>query len=743
MNQHSLKGSVSIAEKTIRVEEECGVPPECLDKIGMFRDCNSKEYIKKKFPTEKWIDQLAFSAWLCHEGLDIKLHNEGCLMTANGNFVAKVRLENPQLITQAVDFGEAKKILLQQLRIFKVLQDDLTAERNKWQSSLVQTIESVLQQTSKNRNNLENIQLYFLLSTHSDSFNFSQLCEAINENKLISIELRSTAASFLEFEARSTTRDKVLALFHLHQSKTPSTEIIVQLRRILDENVSAHRKQLLEIAPISLRKYLSSCSNDRIIFVQHKDVALLSDMTKDLNKKMFEEPLTDLADRWIDSVEKLTVSTLHSVEGIMNTTFYLLAKSLQELIAEITNKTDHRAEDLLTSTSCGWHSINKITWKSENVSTKCLEREYFFIFELLKHFDLNYDSEKQSFKYTVERFGKRKQHLTCQQLARSLELVLSDENKPTKITDEKYIWYCLLDDVLFHTMPAEYEFDCFETFFEGYVSFMIGAGIDQMEMLRVVTHSTTRFMVQTMSFLVQKDCSTIDHQILQQQLTHINAKSIQSTVTSNGFRNLVKEFEIYWKHREGIVTEITSKICLPEMASLKRVLLEIVLVALDKTVAAEVLECFFRSYFELLIILNNVRFDWYVKAFPNVSMTTLEDLKLIELVDSKWTITGHKTYRVIAVEKFVNAASFFFESYPLPKHYVIEVLLTMLSCVKNQLTKVQCKSGRKLSEEEQFCTSSELLDAAKKSCVYLRKQPDYKSFELFLNELIEPFTIAI
>ncbi|XP_055523342.1 uncharacterized protein LOC129717462 [Wyeomyia smithii] len=741
--------SVPIVTKASRREEECGVSNH--ESIEIFRDFTSGEYIKKMLPTKKRIDQLAFSARLCHGDLDITLYNEGCLMMADDNFVAKVQINDPQSISQAANFDEAKRNLLLNLRILNVLQDDLTTEREALQSSIVKTIQNVLQQTLKGANCSENVQLCYLISiisTHSESLDFSQFCEAIVANKLISTELRSSAASFLELSARSTARDKILGIWDdHHQTVKPSAEVITQLRRILEENVTNYRRQLLEIAPSCLENFLSNCSSEQILFVHKQDVVLFFDMTKDLDADIFQKPLADLAVRWISSVETLTGTKQIPVNGLINTIFHLLAKSLQDLIVEISDRTDHKPEDLLTSNGAGWHSIKKITWRSESSFTKCVEKEYFFIFKLLKHFDLSCDGKKRSFEYNVELFDERKQHLTLMQLVRFLKPILGgergSENNSSKIADETYIWCWLLSDVFFHTLPANFDLDCFEAIFEGYVDFMIRAGPDQMEMLRVITHSTVRFMVQTMTFLAHTDCSTIDHLILQKQLNLINAKFIQSSLIPSSFQNLVKEFIKYWKYREDIISKIPTKICLPEMESLKQTLLEIVSVALDKTIAKSVLEPFFRSYCEFLVVLNEVRLDWYVKAVPDVSLKMLEDLKLIELINDKWATTEHKTYRVISVEKFAKAAALLLESSLHPKHYVIEVLLTMLSYVKNQLTKIQWKSGHELSATEQICTTKELLNAVRKCCPHLRKQPDYTSFELFLNERIKPFANAI
>ncbi|XP_055526282.1 uncharacterized protein LOC129719006 [Wyeomyia smithii] len=698
---------------------------ECLENVGILRDNDREEFIEKITSGAKRINQLGFSARLAYADLDIEIRSKCYLMTVDDNFVAKVRVDNPQLIIQAVGFDAAKRNLLQQLRISEVLQDDLATERETRQSSVVEAIQNTLKQMLEYGNRSEYVQLCFLISNHTASLDFYQLCEAIKANESISTELRSAATTFFDFEARIAARDKILAQFN-HRQSTSGAKPIAQLRKIVDENITAYRKQLLEIAPFYLRHFLTNCSNDRITFVSNKDVALFSDMTESLDKEIFQKPLTHLAVRWINSVEKLTATKPLPVNGLINTAFYLLAKSVQQLVIEISDQTDHKAEDLLISdSSSGWHSIRMITWKSKSVLTKCLEREYFFIFKLLRHFDLNDDSEEQPSKYIRKLIEERtfnlspEQHMTWNQLARTTTPTLGVDGgsdiSSMNIADEKYIWYCLLGDVLFHTLPPEYKFDCFKTIFESYVEFMIEAGPNQMEMLRVITHSTARFIIQTMTCLAQKDCSTIDHQILQKQLNLIYARSLQLFSTPTSFRDLVNEFTIYWKHREDILTVLPTKICLFEMESLIKVLLEIVSTALDKNVTLEIWESFFKSYNELLMDLNKVQYDWYVKAFPGVSMTTLENLKLIEIIDNRWATTEHKTYRVTEVEKFAKATSAFLENSSYPKHYVIDVILTMLSYVINHLTKVQWKSGTRLSEVEQLCTSKELVNAVRKS----------------------------
>ncbi|XP_055545975.1 uncharacterized protein LOC129730570 [Wyeomyia smithii] len=740
-----MENSSMLSEQSdIEQGEECGMLIKYLDEIRIFR--SGRECIKKKVPTQKRVDQLGFSARLLCANLDIKLYNEGSLMSADDNFLAKVRIISPSVLDQTTNFIEAKKVLFQHLQIVRVLQDDLAAERKVRKQSVLKAIQTVLKQSSGDEKlAVDRIQLFYIINDNT-RMTFTKLIERIKNNQLIRRELRCTAESFLQAEACSNARDKMLEMFGYRPDKTSSADIISNLRKTLKECSTTYRTQLVEKAPICLHKTLGNIGSDRILFIQTGDIKLFSDMTGVLNESMFQKPLADLAARWTDHMGKIKIKKLLSVEPQTNPIYYFLAKSLEELIIEISSKTDHTVKDLLTSNHSGWHPIKKINWKSENVLTTCLEREYYFIFKLLKHFDLGSESAKQPFDYTVQLFEGPKHQPTWKKLVRSTKKYFGFGEVPENslnISDENYVWYCLLDDVLYHILPSDYKFDCFEKIIQGYTDFLTKAGRDQLETLRVMTHNTARFIVQTMAYVGQTDNSSIDRQILQKQLDLINTKAIQHSLTSNSFRDLVDVFNMYWKNREDIITGLCAKICLPEMASLKAALLEIVSVALDKNVIPDLVVSFFRSFGDLMVDLNDIQFDWYVKAIADVSMSSLVDLKLIELVDNKWATTVNKTYRVTAVEKFARTVPVLFDNCDCQKHYILEILLTMMSYIRNQLAKTNWKSGEQLSEIEQISTTNELIFAVRNSFLYLSEQPEYVSFEMFYDERVKPFASAV
>ncbi|XP_058819849.1 uncharacterized protein LOC131682418 [Topomyia yanbarensis] len=733
-----------LMERAVEVEEE-ELPT--LHSVGKF--FYGGEQIKLKYPSPMRVDQLGLSARITYENLRIKLHNEGSLMSADDNFLAKVELVALELLEDTLDFFEAKEVLLQNLRIVKVLQDDLTAGRSSHQAAFLADVKQALTiSTVDDQFALNCIQLSNILSAAPlPRLNRERLCHEIANNSVISHDLKQSAGALNAAENTVLCRNRLLARFGFPQTDPSDTNLLKGVKQMLDLTFANYNNMLLEKAPKHLHDSIQRMSKRRILLIRNNDIKLFTDLCATLNEDIFQMPLIDLGNRWIANVTAINVKKTRHIAPQTNPIYFFLCKSLEELIFEISGRTDHLPKDLLTSDSSGWHPIKKINWKSVSALTKCLEREYYFLFKLLKHFELGASASQKLFEYKVKLFeGPTQKPMWKRVVVGTKKLFGINETigNSLNIADEFYVWYCLLDDVLAHALPDDCQLDCFGTIIQSYVDFLRGVGHDQLETLRVITHNTARFVVQTMPYVTLKDSSLIDRQILQKQLDLINSKATSKTLSSNHFRDLVDVFNSYWKNREDIISTIPSKIQLPEMTSLRDRLLEIVLVALEKNVSAEDMVTFFRAYSDLLVDLNDVQFDWFVKMTTSDNQTkSFVDLDLIKPVENKWSNTANVTYCVINPEKYSKLWRIIFDNIAPSKHYVIEVLSSLLSFINLQLNKAQWKSGEMLSQTTQICTTNELIFAVRNSFLYLLEQPEYVSFELFYDERVKPFASAM
>ncbi|XP_058458064.1 uncharacterized protein LOC131434862 [Malaya genurostris] len=725
--------------------EPCEEKISALRFVGKFQ-CKD-EHIKIKSPSPMRVDQLGFSARIIYENVMIKLHNESCLMSADDNFLAKVQILTPELLEETMNFDQAKKVLSQQLRIVKVLQDDMTTGRFSRQTAFLDAVNQTLKlSTMDERCAMNCVQLAIILNTSKDRVTRHVLCHEITENPLIADDLKQLAFDLNETENRVLVRNRLWAKFGL-----PHTDLFENLydclQQILVSNYTDYKNLLLQKAPKFLHDSIKNLDLHRVPLIRVNDIKLFTDLSGTLNEAVFQKPLSDLAHQWIANIVAINIKKLNQIGSQTNPIYFFLCKSLDDLITVISNRTEHSANELLFSNNSGWHPIKKIKWKSENAFTKCLEREYYFIFKLLKHFELGSSASQKRFEYKVKMFSEEKQESRWKKIIEGTKKLLGIHETLENnfcIADEFYVWYCLLDDVLAHVLPRECRLDSFETIIQSYLEFLCHANHDQLETLRVITHNTARFMVQTVPYVTLEDSSVIDRQILQKQLDLINLKATNKTLSSNSFRDLIDVFNIYWKNREDIISRIPLKILLPEMFSLKDTLLEIVLVALTINGTSDEMVAFFRAYNDLLVDLNDVQFEWYLKKITECSsIKPFVDLSLIKPIENKWTNTDNATYCVTDPAKFSKLVPIILDGIEVPKHYIVLVVSTLLSYIKQQLNKTEWKDGTALTQTDQICTTNELIFAVRNSFLYLLEQPEYVSFELFYDERIKPFASVV
>ncbi|XP_038114027.1 uncharacterized protein LOC119767976 [Culex quinquefasciatus] len=753
MTESVLSGSTAVVEQleaddTIVEGAEQVIPEEPkpatakiaeIPVIAYFSSSDGKEYVRVEQQMPWKVDQLNCAARLANVDLEIRLHNEGCLLLVDENFVAKVRVLDLAPVTDSTNFIQAKTMLFWQLRIVRILQDELMADRDRSRTGLLTSINRIRNKPSNHTNDA--IQLLEIIQS-SEDLDYRSLCEKLRENTVISASLREQATQLLQLEDGAARRNRFLNRFHVTFTDDASGlgQTLEQFRVSVIDN---HIKSLLEKAPEYLQTQLKEVPETILIRISVCDIKVFHDMDHVLNPDIFKDPLQDLAKRWIKHVRKSTNFT----GSLTNPVYFSLCRSLEELILEITSRSSHTKEALLKSDKCGWHPLKTIHWSSPTDFTKCLEREYQFIMKLLKHFDPASGNTKP-FDYQPRRL------IDCTTATESVStigkifrrLFRHSQANPLGIADEFYAWYCMLDDALAHLLPnRDNKLDVFEHVLQNYVLLISNATIDQMETIRVITHNTLRFIVQTVPFLdPEKANSCEDKQILQLQLDTVN-RLVTESQSTNSFRDLIDVFSRYWENRSTVIENIPSKQAIPEMEQIKTNLFTVVLIALQKNVSAERLVDFFRTYNDFLIDLDNVSFDWLIKPISMFKMDGMINMKIVELVETKWSKTDIATYRVINPKKFTKLINVLAEdgddsSSIGPKHYIVEIITKLLGNITSQLQHSRWTSGTELTDHEQIESATVLISAIRSSLLYLQEQAEYVSYDLFLDESLKPFS---
>ncbi|XP_039436730.1 uncharacterized protein LOC120418419 [Culex pipiens pallens] len=695
-----------------------------------------EEFIRLEPPITWNVCNLGCSARIVHGGFKIVLHDLGRLLLVDDSFVARVEALDVAQLSRNKSFRQAKAMLHKQLSIVHILLDEVSAERNRRRARLLRLINEIRSQTAEKRASAADAVHIIAIVQKTTNLNFIKLCQQLR-TRTVSELLKEHAENLLEFELATEKRNR---LFVNNEFVDNPHELIRVLQQFCAEVVQKHAKCLLDTAPQYVHDQLTGVPHWTLFRINAKDVKVFADLDQVLNREIFQKPLDDLARRWSNYVKSIRPND--TTVTAVNPIYFSLCRSLEELILEIVGKTDHNPEELLLSDHNGWHAMkNAIRWRKDTSLTKCIDREYLFVFRLLQHFDPASDSTKP-FGYSARRLlsDKGTESVLDSWMRPFRRISQESQQNPLGIADEFYVWYCQLDDVLHHVLPNnDHALDIFEQILQNFVQLLSKATFEQMEIIRVITHSIGRFIVQTSPFFnSDKAQSEEDKQILQSQLTVIN-RTMLGADSTQFFRDLMDVFSSYWKNRCNIIENIPSKNGLAGMEQIKKTLLAIVGVALRKNAGAEHVINLFRSLNDLIVDLDDVSFVWFVKSLPEGPMKAAVALKFIEPVDNKWSGTDNQTYSVVESQKFQQIFTVLLDGTTCPKHYVLEVITKLLGCIQSQLERTSWTSNECLTASDQMISSSVLISSIRSSLIYLREQSEYVSFELFEEERIKPF----
>ncbi|XP_058444294.1 uncharacterized protein LOC131425971 [Malaya genurostris] len=696
-----------------------------LKQVRKFRSSVGNEFIKKKKPIGGKISELNFSARFTVETFEIKLHSEGRLMLVDDDLLARVTIEKPELLDETRDFEQAKQVLLQQIQIEEVYFDELLSKRNQLRTELMNTLKDVGSESAIDRHFAMDCIILRIIFEHDEGCQlsgFQCLCEKIMKSGSFSVHLTNAATKLYDVECALKRRCELLPCIATPPEEDLS-ELFEALKQILSTGSDVHRKCLLEHSPKYLSDHLKNVSPERIFLISDSDVGVLSDVGDVLGGVNFQKPLENLASRFTAQVDGFDFNKFSQTKPFINPSVILLCKSFKDLMGKIVEVSNTKHSDLIQiDAQTGWHPTNEITWTIEGNPRKCLECQYFFIFNLLKYFEPGSNVDCELFEYEPRLFG-------C---SGSDDLVI-DPSQPS------FIWYCLFDDAL-SSIAHRNQLTAYENVLGKYLTLVQEANRDQLEFVRVVSHALADFIACTVDF-GEKDeegNSTVDGKILQKQLHLLMPEISFDSSTTNRFCEMVRIFTTFWNHKRDIIAMLPAKINLPAMKEISEELLDVVLLASEKNVEVEQFLRFYQAYNVLLLQLDAVSFDWIIRSIPGVEMQGIVLLKLIEPVTNEQFLD---TFRVIDPMKFSQMLKFVYNEAEIPEHHEILIAKAYLSLILQQLNRKQWSSGLELSESDQLTVATTLILMFQKcmlSSTNIRKQLENDSFDSFSTTYIEP-----
>ncbi len=639
----------------------------------------------------------------------IRKQRPGYLFTFDeDDFIARVSFDK----LQELDFDQlpvvnTKENFLKKLIIIEIIRDKEINCRN---AAYMQFIRLLRDRSGKSVENLECAEDIFQLSIILEAYKLTprgSILDNIVNNEYISSHVKDTCREFINREKALDARRKLFSQVDRFEPKKVLSELYI----IYESAIKNHKTSLIAKCfstisqlPHSMDSNINALSGKQVFYISNQDINLFCDLANEMNEyfSIFLRNLQSLL--FIKVMKVKNHISLKEIAPLTHPIYFHLCKHIQELIVEISGKTDMSVNDLLKIDENGRMDLgNYINWPASPLN-KSLEQQYRFVFKLMKHFEPVY-SIKQKFKYQFK-LSKR-----C------------GGDKSPDIAEERLVWMYVLDNSIAELFPkgSEKSLELFQPLLEGYTRFIQETEDVHYESFRIVMYNTVRFIAQAIPYL-SEGASEIDRVTLTYQIT-----SIQNAISNKqfiDFRDLVDVCNEYWKNRESLVEKIPDKFPYGkfkgDMETIRQKLYSIVNTVLSKEVKPQELINYFRSFNEFLEDLSAVEFSWFIKKSSDV---TPEEVELVN--------TDKKSYKVLDPENFIKKHG------DIPGHYLIEIIADLLNSVTDLL------GQNEWCNHDNINAASELVLAIKKSLLYLKEQPNYISFDTFKEESTQPFAYVV
>ncbi|KAL1380362.1 hypothetical protein pipiens_000466, partial [Culex pipiens pipiens] len=367
----------------------------------------------------------------------------------------------------------------------------------------------------------------------------------------------------------------------------------------------------------------------------------------------------------------------------------------------------------------------------ESYLTVTIEHQFKLLLKLINHFEVGRSTSHHRFPYTFKVFVDVESNANQKDIA--------------MLPDELHVWICLLDDTIAQLFSNDqHVVEMCSALLKPYMNYSLSGQItsDLLESLRVTTHNTIRFVAQAGPFANPQNEQ--DNELLLKQIGFMNRTSLEGRMSFEDYRDLIEVFAQYWRQRseasEGFLTKLSGESLKQHVEEIQSLLLKCMAGALDKRVELTELVNFCRVYDELLSYLHNLPMEWFVRMPSEENTEIFIEKGILQLVENKWMDSDKQCYCVKDVKQFEKLFHVLFDKQELPRNFLVESIKTLLKCIVDLETKERWSNDKALTESEQLNATGLCITTVRSSLLYLKEQPDYISFDQFLEESTKPFT---
>ncbi|EDS33972.1 conserved hypothetical protein [Culex quinquefasciatus] len=314
----------------------------CLRQCGKLYNADRSQYVKRRQEVGGGQGNLLYSAKFKEGGVMWKLHGEAGLLTSSNEYVAQVTVRQLEELDLATSFNSAKGVLRKNLKVTKVLLDELLIDVVKVKQSYDEYLKGVFANTIDNVQNAEDLfQLENILKfTNQDS---QKMLTSIKKNTFMAEQTKQVLMRCFEMESRQTTRNRVFNVINSFLGGSTRSCVDI-LRGNIRFGIESHKAKVLEIAPGIMRKHLTVLQDSNVLFVTRYDLKLFSDMINAMDNTLVKTMIHALVDRYFQRIKQTSTNQLQAVLPLTNQIFFYLCKSVLEYFVLRTDnglETDH------------------------------------------------------------------------------------------------------------------------------------------------------------------------------------------------------------------------------------------------------------------------------------------------------------------------------------------------------------------------------------------------------------------
>lgn len=680
------------------------------------------------------------------------VHAEDNILLLNNDFHAKIKIDDISEIDVKVSIKSIVHQLLHKIQIIKVTENINEYDPMPIYKNFIADIQCSANLTHENIESANDmLQIYWLLRNHDIQLDNIQLSKLFLENDLISNNLKHACNNFIsaQYEFEEEINVYPIEMLSKYRTKLQKNDLHKTLKKIYDDTINVHKNKLrlmyMSFTILLISDDIDKLDNWKLLFIRMENLQFFDSLDNFISKNLNDHWKIMLNNLWENYIERIrnlsSLNLLNDKSVIMYDDIYvLLFKNFVELTNEISKNTGMEIKDIIITNDNenGLKIADSFEWKIDNdddenekfaksLQNKSKEIQYNFIVDKINNLKLSNKKKKISFQELTKSV---KSYLGWNQKSISSNNVWLDLLKHTFSKLSEFVPNYSLN---FYTNTCKSLVILFEKFTKS-----------NTESLRITINSAIDFIVAIIPhFSIQTIDTSVYGTMLQTQLKYITdiAESHEvNNIDLKEFSNILDTYYQYWTDSDYILKKLPKiypcNTFQTEINSIGQSILTIIIEAFYalnecKIMSLGLMINFMQTINDFIEDVDNIDFKWYVKQHAAY------DLTLLEVVPNKLVNDEKKTFYVKDIERFVTKLKK--RNIDIPKNYLLNIILYSLATVNELIGKKCWPNDENINAPTRIKLTMSLLEAIRSTFLYLKEQPNYRDFDIFLAETTKPF----